>query len=416
MKLETRLRLQCLGVWLARLIVGFTFIISGWAKAIDPWGFLIKTGEYLQVWHMSLPREVVLTGCVGLACVEFCTGILVATGSLKRFATWIAAAMMAVMLPLTAYIAIASPVSDCGCFGDFLVISNTATLLKNIVLAALIIYLLKYGPAVKGIYAAPIQWLQVAVSLAFPLFLAFVGYNVQPVVDFRPYKLGTELFAEADASTTEEYIYEKDGVQRSFGLDSLPDDSWTFVDMKSSATGEAAGFDVTDSEGFDISDELTGAEGPVLYLIVADPDVQYLSRTHLTNLIYRYAVANDVEMKAIAGASGESLDEWVSLAKPQFEVYSAAPTALKQLVRGDAALVYTDGGIIKWKRTLSSVDEEAFAPGAAPDALAAIEPVDDGRLHLAALGIYLAAMIVIYALSLSPKILRLFAGHAKKNA
>ncbi|MDE6158079.1 MAG: hypothetical protein K2F78_08075, partial [Muribaculaceae bacterium] len=69
-------RLVLCAVWMARLLVGATFIISGWAKAIDPWGFLLKANEYLAVWGYSLPRELVLAPCIALACVEFCTGIL----------------------------------------------------------------------------------------------------------------------------------------------------------------------------------------------------------------------------------------------------------------------------------------------------------------------------------------------------
>lgn len=186
MKAAAKSRLYTAAVWLARLIAGATFVVSGWAKAIDPWGFIIKVEEYLTVWGMAFPREVVLTGCIALACIEFCTGVMLATGSLKRFSALTALAMMAVMLPLTVYIYIAEPVADCGCFGDFFVISNSATMLKNIVLTALIVFLLIKGPSTAGLYPAPIQWLVITVSFAFPLWLSFVGYNVQPIVDFRP--------------------------------------------------------------------------------------------------------------------------------------------------------------------------------------------------------------------------------------
>ncbi len=411
-------RLRIMTVWICRLLVGGTFIISGWAKAIDPWGFLIKASEYLQVWGLELPRELVLTGCVSLACAEFCTGVLVATGSLKRVAVWVAAALVAVMLPLTVYIAIEAPVSDCGCFGDFLVVSNTATLIKNIVLTALIAYLLAKGKDVKGIYAPPIQWLQITVSVAFPLVLAFVGYNVQPLVDFRPYKIGTSLFGGDDSSTEECYIYEKNGVRQEFTLDKLPDDTWEFVEMTSKAHGgeEVRGFEVRDEDGFEVNEDLADAEGAVLYLIVPDPDMQFLSRIHLTNNLYRCAVDQGVEMIGIAGASGLSLERWTSLAKPLFPIYSASPTALKQLVRGDAALVYTENGIVKWKRSLASLDSD-FGEGVnQDDKLRDIKPVDNGHWHLILLSLYLGSLLVIYLFGLSPKILRLFVGHTKKNS
>ena len=63
---------------------------------------------------------------------------------------------------------------------------------------ALIVYLAAYNRSVAGLVPAPVQWLAISVSLLFPFFLAFVGYNTQPVVDFRPFKLGTQMFHPAD--------------------------------------------------------------------------------------------------------------------------------------------------------------------------------------------------------------------------
>ena len=150
MTLTDKLRLQAAAVWLSRLIVGATFIVSGWAKAIDPRGFMIKVSEYLAVWDWTVPGEAILIACVALACVEFAVGMLVAVGALKRVAVWLAAAFMLFFLPLTVYIYLVDPVADCGCFGEFIIISNGATLLKNILLSALIVYLVIYNRTVTS--------------------------------------------------------------------------------------------------------------------------------------------------------------------------------------------------------------------------------------------------------------------------
>ena len=69
-------------------------------------------------------------------------------------------------------------------------------------------------------------------------------YNLAylPVIDFRPYKVGTNL-AEAmtvppDATPDKydiRFIYEKDGNQKEFTLNDYPadDTSWKFIDQKS---------------------------------------------------------------------------------------------------------------------------------------------------------------------------------------
>jgi len=375
---KTKRHLTVAAVWVARIAVGVTFIIPGWAKAIDPWGFLLKVNEYLAVWGYVLPRELVLAPCIALSCVEFCTGILIAVGALKRTSVWTAAAMMAFMLPLTVYIAMYDTVSDCGCFGDFIVISNAATLAKNIVLTGLIVFLILYNRRVAGLYAAPIQWLVITASLAYPLLLSLTGFN-------------------------------GDGERRQFGLSELPDSSWTFVDMVGEElSAPEAGFEIRDNDGNAINDELADAT-PALFLIVPHPDMSFLSYTHYVNTIAERADSLGITTIGVAGTSGDALGKWAELMRPRFEIYSAEDTSLKQLARGDAALVFVDDdGIIRWKRSLASVGGSMENP-------TEVEPIDDGRLNAYILAAYAAIMAIIYMLSLSPKILRLFARRKEKN-
>ena len=403
------MKLRGILVWVARLAVGATFIISGWAKAIDPWGFIIKVNEYLAVWGMNVPEEAVLAGCVALAAIEFLTGILIAVGAMKRTAVAVAAAMMLVMLPLTLYILIADPVADCGCFGEFLIISNTATFLKNVVLSALIIYLLMRNTSVRGLYPAAIQWLVVIVSLAFPLFLSFAGYQVQPLVDFRPYKTGTGIFTGNSQATEEQYyIYEKDGVQSKFSLDELPDSTWTFVEAPEAETDNSfgGGIAVFDSDGFDVAEDII-EDGQQLFLIVPEPDMHYLIHAHYVERLYNYAQRTGVGFTAILGAQGVDMQQWADWTRPNFEVFTADATALKQLVRGTEALVYTDGGMIKWKRTLRSL------PADLPDSVSAttldtLPVADNGVAHTYAVLIYIASLFIIYVLGLSSKVIKIF--------
>jgi len=409
MKLSTRLRIRGALVWLSRILGGATFIVSGWAKSIDPWGFVIKVGEYLDAWSMTFPHEVIVAGCVTLACVEFLVGVLLITGALKRSSAIVAAAMMTVMLPLTLYIAIADPVADCGCFGDFLVLSNWATFVKNVALTAMIVYLVLRNSTVRGLFPAAIQWLVVAVSIAFPLFLALFGYQIQPLVDFRPYKTGTTIFAGAVSSAGETFIYEKEGERREFSLDALPDSTWTFVDaLENEETGRFDGsIAVLDDDGYDVSADIVDTDRRQLFLIIPQPSIHYLIYAHYVEQLADYAKRENIDFIAVVGAGGRGLKRWSDWVRPDFDVYTADATALKQLVRGREALVCTDGGIIKWKRTLRSLPDDL--PGSAnANALDAVQAPDNGRIHGYALLIYLVSMLVIYLLGQSPRALRFF--------
>lgn len=78
-------------VWLARIVVGLTFVVSGWAKAVDPWGFIYKIEDYLTVWSIDVAREITLTGAISLSVAEFITGVLIVTGCWRRLSVMVAA-------------------------------------------------------------------------------------------------------------------------------------------------------------------------------------------------------------------------------------------------------------------------------------------------------------------------------------
>ena len=404
---------------ICRLVVGITFVLSGWSKAIDPYGSLYKIAEYLSAWHFDVPREVILIGAVGLAAMEFVVGIMVLVGCLRRAAVVMAAALMAFLLPLSCYIAIASPVADCGCFGDMWVISNEATLIKNIVVAAAIVWLLMRNRRLPSIYHPGIQWLAIILTVAYPLALSFFGYNFQPLVDFRPFKVGTLLNAAAASSSSPDYIYEKDGERRTFSLDNLPDSTWTFVEpaaaVDSDATADDAYLAIYDGDA-DVTDYVLGdTEGDMLLLLINEPDIEYLTRGRFVNELASYAEAHDCRFVGIIGVNDSRCDDWLSIVRPAFEVYEAEDTSLKQVARGDAALLMLSQGVIKWKYNLGWFDID-ISDGSSANALDAITPIDDGTANSRLLLLYLAGMIIIALLGLSPRIISLIGrGNSPKN-
>ncbi|MGL5689821.1 MAG: MauE/DoxX family redox-associated membrane protein, partial [Bacteroidales bacterium] len=129
------------GVVLSRLLLGGTFLFSGITKAVDPWGTAIKFGEYFQSFGFEFLQILTMPAAVLLAAIEFTVGVNLLLGNSWKKNTWAAFLIMLIMTPLTLYLAIANPVSDCGCFGDALILTNWETFLKNILLLAAAIYL-----------------------------------------------------------------------------------------------------------------------------------------------------------------------------------------------------------------------------------------------------------------------------------
>lgn len=389
-------------VWLARIVVGLTFVVSGWAKAVDPWGFIYKIEDYLTVWSIDVAREITLTGAISLSVAEFITGVLIVTGCWRRLSVMVAAGFMTVMLPLTAYIAIADPVPDCGCFGDFIIISNTATFLKNIVLFALVIYLLKYNTRVKGLYRHSLQWQTVAVSLVFVVTVSFIGYRYQPVVDFRPFKTGS-VFPPASAEDYPDviFVYSKDGEEREYNIDNLPDSTWTFVSRIDRTTTEDNSFAVFD--GYDDVTGLLVSDKPLLLLVVNDPGAGYLYRSRLVMQFAALIEREGGEMVAILAADADGVEKWRNLAAIDTDIFTADDTSLKMLARGDTALVYIVDGHIVWKRNIASFSPDLFDSADENVSLNEMSAVDDGGVNLRLSLLWIIAMALIYLFNFSRK-------------
>ena len=125
-------------VWVnvCRFVLGGVFVFSGFVKVIDPFGFFYKLQDYVTAFGMGawVPVSLLFMAGVALSAIEFYVGVCLFLGIHKKVSSTMALVLMAFMTPLTLYLAIANPVSDCGCFGDAWVLTNWETFGKNVVL------------------------------------------------------------------------------------------------------------------------------------------------------------------------------------------------------------------------------------------------------------------------------------------
>ncbi|MBQ8772869.1 MAG: DoxX family protein [Muribaculaceae bacterium] len=352
-------------IWGFRIIVGITFVFSGLSKMIDLWGFIYKIEQYLNVWQIPQPRSLTFFTAIMLSGVEFIIGFMTLTGSFKRTSAWLSMLVMLFMLPLSAYIAIAKPVDDCGCFGDALIISNTATFIKNIALFAMSLYLSYYNHKVTGLYTTYSQWLQSTIAIAYILIVGFIGYSLQPLIDFRPFKVGSELKFEHEDSdesaTTFKYIYAKNGHQEYFTIDNLPDSSWTYIDRISDAqTAQSQEWIVVRDENGEPAYDIISSDGPQLILLIPEIDNADIASTYLINEINRHIIDLGGNLIALIGTDAKGIQEWRDIALASYPIYSVEDSYIKEIARGNVSLVYLFDGIIKWKRTLYSIEAENF--------------------------------------------------------
>ena len=148
---------------ICRAILGLTFIFSGYVKATDPLGSQYKIHDYLEALGLAsfIPDWLTLIMAIGLAAVEFSMGIFTLFAMRRHATSKLMLAFMAMMTAITVWIAIANPVSDCGCFGDAIILTNVETLIKNIVLLACSVMIFIYPQKMVRFISRPAQWIAV---------------------------------------------------------------------------------------------------------------------------------------------------------------------------------------------------------------------------------------------------------------
>lgn len=413
----------CPGVVMAlRIAIGALFVVSGFSKAVDPWGFIFKIEDYLAVWGMTEPRTITLVVAIALSVYEFVFGFLLMTGCFKRMAPWMLMLSMVFMLPLTAYIWIAQPVDDCGCFGEMWKISNAATFWKNVAIVLALTYLCRFNNRLRrGVYRPAIQWAVVLVLLFYTIIVSLYGYNIQPMADFRPYPVGSSLYdalsADSDNDDDTEHIsmiYQRDGEEKAFSIDELPDSTWTFVRRDETAKAErSAGFSIYDVDNEDVTGFVLDDEGEMLVLVIPESNRVDIAYTYAINEFDKAITRSGGSMIALLAASPEGIERWVDMSMADYPCYIAEDTSLKQLARGSMSMVYLRDGIIKWKRSLSAFDFSIVdALGTGTLSVDEIEINDRNNLYV--ITAVAAALLLIIAIT-QEFILRLLPEKQKKQ-
>ena len=178
-----------------RLILAVVFILSGFVKAVDPLGTQYKIQDYLEAMHLSgvVPDMITLAASMTLAGVEFCLGIFLLFAIQRRLTSRLILILMLIMTPLTLWLAIANPISDCGCFGDAVVLTNWQTFWKNVILLACAIIVARNARLMFRFVTESNQWIVINYTILFILAIATWSLYDLPQFDFRPYKVGTDL-------------------------------------------------------------------------------------------------------------------------------------------------------------------------------------------------------------------------------
>ena len=216
---------------LCRIIVGIVFIYSGFVKGIDPLGSDYKFTDYFNAFGMGWMNATTLFFSFALSLAEFLIGIALLFNLWVSRMAWGSLLFMAFFTPLTLVLALTNPVSDCGCFGDAMILTNWQTFWKNIILLLLAIMIFVYRKEYKSSLPLMGQFSFLTLAGAGMLCLSIYCYRHWPVLDFRPYAVGKNITesmrlpegAEPDQyEVTLKYKNKQTGEIRSFTEENYP--------------------------------------------------------------------------------------------------------------------------------------------------------------------------------------------------
>lgn len=360
-----------------RIIVGIVFIYSGFVKGIDPLGSMYKFTDYFNAFGIGWASTCSLFLSFVLSLAEFLVGTALLFNACMRWAIKGALIFMGIFTPLTLVLALTNPVSDCGCFGDAIVLSNWATFWKNTILLLLTLTLFLN----RKRFHSSLHWFKqlslLLLSGGMMLFLSLHCYLYLPILDFRPYAVGKNI---------------AEGMLLPEGTE--PDQYEVILKYKNKQTGEIKPFteqnypwqDTLTWEYHSSSERLVkkGYTPPIHDLLIDHPDLGEITEEVLQNNNYtflavhhninlssakhqeainelaRYAREQGYRFYGLTSSSQEEVRTYKNRYKVPYDFCTADEIQLKTMIRSNPGLILLNKGTIlgKWsKNDIPQTDE-----------------------------------------------------------
>lgn len=360
----------------ARWVVGCVFLFSAFVKGVDPLGTSFKITEYMTAWSVgSLTFEwavpMATTISFVLIIVEFSVGVMLVTGSFRRFSAWLLAAMMLFFTCTTLVDALTNKVTDCGCFGDAVKLTNWQTFWKNVVLDVPMVWILMTrNLRCRRRFERDI----LIMGFAAIAMLIFGLYNIkhEPVIDFRSWKVGNQMIDLDPSLEVRSFVTYRNtttGEEKEFASEQLVEkmadptweQQWEWVSSRVIDPHEikADGFSMLDSEMTDHAQELIGSADSLVIITVHHLDRVDADGLDAIRAMVEYAEENAVQTVLLTAALPEEVEVFLLENGLGFlEYYFADATAIETMARSNPGFVLMRGGKVLDKMHYREVNRE----------------------------------------------------------
>ncbi len=347
-------------MFLLRLIFGMTYLLSGYFKLVDPAGTQLVIMEYLTSFHLESLEFISAPLSIIIPATEFVIGIAILMCLRMKYTSLIAMIMTLFFTILTFFSATFDLVSECGCFGEAIPADNWETFVKNIILTLCIVPIFLFRNKFKKVATAPAEWILLGVYGVVAMGASLYSFTHIPFLEFGQYKVGTNISVKLENATDNTlfqnyFIYEKDGEEKEFSIDELPDDSWNFVRSESEYLGDISDLDfkmdIYNLAGVSIADEIAHRRSPSIIFSLYKPED--------LNEKYWEKLSATIDSVLVAGGMPyvltHQIDQNITNAYsryPHIEPYLAIAdrNTMISMVRSNGGVIYIDDGIVvkKW--------------------------------------------------------------------
>ncbi|MDR1405671.1 MAG: DoxX family protein [Prevotellaceae bacterium] len=348
---------------ICRLFIGLLFIFSGYVKAIDPVGSQIIFTEYFKAFHLDffIPWAPFLVAwCASTA--ELLIGCCALMGVRMKETSWAAAVFMVFFTVLTFVLAVTDLVTDCGCFGNAIKMTNWQTFFKNLVILPFVAVMFRQRKKYKSFASCRTEWITAGVLALLPVLLSACCYRHLPLIDFMAYKVGANITDVKNDNRPDEFstllYYEKDGREQEFTMDNYPKDTvWKFVRaanrlIKKGYISPMVDFSIlriTDRE--DITDSILQLPGYVFLLVLPHAEEASLQYAAKINALADYcAVQDDLHFFALSGSGEEEAALFAAQTGAMYPFHTTDEKPLKSMVRSNPGLIALQDATVlaKW--------------------------------------------------------------------
>lgn len=373
--MESKRLHSIIGIWTnaCRFLLAAVFIFSGFVKAIDPWGTQYKIQDYLEAfgWAGSIPAYLPLLASMLQAMVEFCLGGYLLFGIRRRVTTVLVMIIMGVMTSLTLWLALANPISDCGCFGDAVTLTNWETFGKNVCLLIAAVSIFKWGNRITPLVTQRFDWLVALYTFLYIFGMSVYCFHELPVFDFRPYHIGANIregmeIPEGEKPTVYEtrFILQKDGVEKEFSLEDYPDSTWTFVDSKTIVKEQGYEPPIHDfsiirqEDGEDITQEVLNDDNYTFLLVAHQLSQADDSSIDLINELYDYSLEYGYKFYCLTSSPDSDIEDWQERTGAEYPFCLMDDITLKTMIRSNPGLMLLKDGVVINKWGVNSLPDE----------------------------------------------------------